>query len=83
MMRIQISLSFRKGSYGEIEEFCQNVISKTDGVPAYNELQAQVDIIKPLLTTYDNAVVAAIDGGRLLTLAKLKAKNDLLNAWKI
>ena len=82
MMRIQISLSFRKGTYGEIEEFCQNVISRTDGVPAYNELQAQVDIVKPLLTTYDNAVVAAIDGGRLLTLAKLKGKNDLLDAME-
>ena len=31
-MRIQISLSFRKGTYGEIEEFCQQVISLTDSV---------------------------------------------------
>ncbi len=81
-MRIQISLSFRKGTYGEIGEFCQNVISKTDGVPAYSELQAQVDIVKPLLVTYDNAVVAAMDGGKLLTQAKVKAKNDLLDAME-
>ena len=81
-MRIQISLSFRKGTYGEIGEFCQNIISKTDGVPAYSELQAQVDILKPLLTTYENAVVAALDGGRLLTQAKLKTKVDVLDAME-
>ena len=82
MMRIQISLSFRRGSYGEIGEFCQNVISKTDGVPSYSELQAQVDIVKPLLATYENAVVAAMDGGKLLTQAKIKAKVNLLDAME-
>jgi hypothetical protein len=82
MMRIQISLSFRRGSYGEIGEFCQNVISRTDGVTAYNELQVQVDIVKPLLTKYESAVVAAMDGGKLLTQAKRKAKVNLLDAME-
>lgn len=82
MMRIQISLSFRKGTYGEIGEFCQNVISKTDGVKTYSKLQAQVTIVKPLLTTYEGAVLAAMNGGKLLTQAKLQAKNNLLDGME-
>jgi len=82
MFRIQISLSFIQGTYGENEEFCQQVVMKTDGVVRYAELQPQVDIVKPLLVAFVNAVAAASDGGKLLTQAKLNAKADLLAAME-
>lgn len=79
-MRVQILDSFRKGNYGEVSEFCHFVISKTDGIARYADLQAQVDIVKPLLTAFDAAVVAALDGGKLLTQAKKDAKENLLDS---
>ena len=77
-MRVQISLSFMQGTYGETEEFCRQVISKTDSVTRYVDLQAQVDIVKPSYLTFIDSVTAATHGGKLLTQAKLKAKNELL-----
>ena len=52
------------------------------GVPRYVELQPQVDIVKPLLLAFVNAVAAASDGGKLLTQAKLNAKAELLDAME-
>ena len=82
-MSIQISLSFKFGTFAAISEFCHFIISKTDGVARYSDLQNQIDKIKPLLTTYDAAILAASDGGKLLTQAKREAKVELLNAMEI
>jgi len=77
-MSIQVTSSYNRGSYGEVEESCQQIIFKTDGVARFSDLQQQVDIIKPLLQNFINAVAAATDGGKLLTQAKKKAKKELL-----
>lgn len=77
-MSIYITSSYKQGSYGDVEEACQQIILKTDDVARFSDLQQQVDIIKPLLKTFINAVAAATDGGKLLTQAKKKAKKELL-----
>lgn len=82
-MSINITSSYKRGSYGDIEEACQQIILKTDNIAPYANLQKQVNIIKPLLETFINAVAAATDGGKLLTQAKKKAKGELLNQMDI
>lgn len=82
-MSIQISLSFKFGTFAAISEYCHFIISKTDGVVRYKDLKNQIDKIKPLLAAYDTAILAASDGGKLLTQVKRTAKVDLLNAMEI
>ena len=82
-MSINITSSYKRGSYGDIEESCQQVMLKTDDVARFSDLQKQVDVIKPLLESFINAVAAAADGGKLLTQAKKKAKKELLNEMDI
>ena len=82
-MSINITASYKRGSYGEVEEACQQIVLKTDGVARFSDLQAQVDIIKPLLQTFTNAIAAATDGGKLLTQAKKKARKELISEMDI
>lgn len=82
-MKLQVSLGFRRGTYGQIEEFANQVIIKTDGVAEYAALQEQVNIVKPLLTKFINAVAAASDGGKQLTQAKLAAKKELVDQLEV
>lgn len=77
-MRIQISLSFKQGTYAEIEKFGQQVILKTDGVKRYSDLQPQVTIVKSLFNTMVDAVAAASNGGKLLTKAKQEARKAFI-----
>jgi len=77
-MSIQITASYKRGTFGEIEESCQQIILKTDGVARFKDLQKQVVIVKAKLSIFIAAVAEATDGGKLLTQAKMIAKKELV-----
>jgi hypothetical protein len=77
-MSIQITSSYRLGTYGEIEEFSQQIILKIDGVTRFADLQLQIEIVKEKLGIFTIAVAEATNGGKLLTQAKIIAKKELI-----
>ena len=80
---INVSLEFKKKTYSELDDFCRQVIQKMDGSEAYVAEKLQVDIVKPLLESYQNAVAAASDGGKFLTQVKRESKTALLNEMHV
>jgi len=54
------------------------IVSKTFGNPIYSELTAQIDEVKAKSTAYDEALLAAAQGGTELVFRKNRAKDELI-----
>lgn len=73
-MTFKILLDFKKMPTGQLIAFVLQLISKTDGVAKYVDLQGQVDVVKLSYEAYIKAVDAASDGGKTLVLIQKQKK---------
>lgn len=73
-MSFKILLDFKGMKIAELLVYVQNLISKTDKVEEYVDLQAQIDILISSYQEFVEAVDAASDGGRTLILIRNQAK---------
>jgi hypothetical protein len=60
-----------------------NVVSATDGVPAYESVATEAASVKVRYTAFSSASEAAANGGKSLTLTKNDAKKALLDALDV
>lgn len=77
----------RKEYYGKTQAnlsiFGQLVVSKVDANPKYQVISAQVADLKAKSIAFDQALVAANDGGKELVKLKNIAKKNLLNSFSL
>ncbi len=76
---LKIRLSHNGVSQKELNDFAELHIFKMDGNPIYSEFQSLITTLKPLVETFNVALINAKLGGADRTEAKNKAKEAVYN----